>query len=166
MADQPPTPMTNAVRLRAVAEADLAVFFEQQLDPTANHMAAFTAEDPADRKAFMARWTRILGDETITPRTILFEGQVVGHIASFEQFGLPAVSYWLGKEYWGKGLATAALAAFLEELEVRPLYARAAKDNIASIRVLEKCGFTVTGEEKGFANARGQEIQEFILKLE
>jgi RimJ/RimL family protein N-acetyltransferase len=166
MVDQPPTPLANAVRLRAVAEADLTVFFEQQLDPTANHMAAFTAPDPADREAFMARWTRILADETITPRTILLEGQVAGHIVSFEQFGQPAVSYWLGKEYWGKGLATAALAAFLEELEVRPLYARAAKDNIASIRVLEKCGFTVIGEEKGFANARSQEIEEFILKLE
>lgn len=96
----------------------------------------------------------------------VLEEQIDGHIVSFEQFGQPAVSYWLGQEYWGKGLATAALAAFLEELEVRPLYARAAKDNIASIRVLEKCGFTVIGEEKGFANARGKEIKEFILKLE
>ena len=45
--------MTNDVLLRDVTEADLPIFFEQQ-DSAANHMAAFTAKDPADRDAFMA----------------------------------------------------------------------------------------------------------------
>jgi RimJ/RimL family protein N-acetyltransferase len=47
----------------------------------------------------------------------------------------------------------------------RPIYARVAKDNVASLRVLEKCGFTITGQAKGFANARGEEIEEWILEL-
>jgi RimJ/RimL family protein N-acetyltransferase len=159
-------PGTGRVRLREVRDSDLPLFFEHQLDPVANQMAAFTAEDPSDKKAFMARWAKILGDETITKRSILYEGQVVGHVVRFEQFGQPEVSYWFDKQYWGLGLATEALTEFLKEVTTRPLYARAAKDHIASIRVLEKCGFAICGEDKGFANARGREIEEYILKLD
>jgi RimJ/RimL family protein N-acetyltransferase len=157
--------MKNDILLRDVLEDDLPVFFEQQLDPDANYMAAFTTKDPADREAFTAHWTKILGDETITIKTILFKRHVAGHILSHAWFGEPEVSYWIGKEYWGKGIATAALSEFLGQVKARPLYARAAKDNIASVRVLEKCGFTITGEDKGFSNARGEEVEEFILRL-
>lgn len=106
-----------------------------------------------------------MGDETITKKTILFQAQVLGHIASFVRFGKPEISYWIGNQYWGKGLATRALKAFLGCVQVRPLYARAARDNAASIRVLEKCGFTIIGYDKAFANARDEETEEAILKL-
>jgi RimJ/RimL family protein N-acetyltransferase len=153
------------VLLRDVEEGDLLAFFEHQLDPAANHMAAFTAEDPADRAAFTSHWNKILADGAITKKSILLDGQVAGHVVSFERFGQPEVSYWIGRQYWGQGLATNALSEFLKEFGQRPLYARAAKDNIASIRVLEKCAFEIAGEDKGFANARGREIEEFILVL-
>lgn len=153
------------VRLREVRASDLPIFFDQQLDESANHMAAFTAKNPTDQESFMAHWARILSDETIITRTILLDGQVAGHVGSFEQFGQPEVSYWIGRRYWGKGLATTALTLFLDHIPTRPLYARAVKDNIASLRVLEKCGFTIVGEDTGFANARGAEVEEFILKL-
>ena len=154
--------MTSDVRLRDVTDADLPIFFEQQLDPDANRMAAFPARD---RQAFTAHWTKILGDPTIIIKTILFDGQVAGNIVSFEQSGKPLVGYWLGKEYWGRGIATKALSQFLGHVTARPLYAHVAKHNIASIRVLEKCGFTISGYDKGFANARGEEVEEVILKL-
>ena len=157
--------MAEDVLLRDVAESDLPIFFEQQTDPVANHMAAFTAKDPADRGAFTAHWAKILGDPAITKQTILYKGQVAGSIVSFQLFGKPSVAYWLGKEFWGKGIATQALTKFLGQVRVRPLYARAARDNIASLRVLAKCGFKVCGEDKGFANARGEEIAELILEL-
>ena len=80
-------------------------------------------------------------------------------------FGKPEISYWIDRAHWGKGLATQALSAFLQVLSVRPLYARAAQDNVASIRVLEKCGFIISGYERGFANARGREIDEVLLEL-
>ena len=76
------------------------------------------------------------------------------------------VTYWLGKAYWGNGIATRALSLFLDHVTVRPIYGRTAKDNIGSRRVMEKCGFTVCGEGKGFAYARGKEVEELILKLE
>ena len=155
----------GSVRLREVIENDLPTFFEQQLDEEANYMAAFTRKDPADRGAFMAHWVKILADEGITIRSILFEGQLAGSVLSHAWFGEPEVSYWLGKEFWGKGIATQALALFLGEAKERPLYARTAKDNIASLRVLEKCGFKISGEDQGFANARGEEVEEYILTL-
>ncbi len=165
MAGCAPVPLTGGVLLRDVTEGDLPIFFDQQLDPDANHMAAFTAKDPADRDAFTAHWTKILGDETIMKKTILFDGHVAGNVLSFEESGEREVGYWIGKKYWGKGLATKALSMFLGHVRARPLYARVAKDNIASIRVMEKCGFTISGEDKGFSNTRGEEVEEFILKL-
>ena len=163
-----PPPDTSDILLRDVMRSDLPIFFDQQLDPDANHMAAFTAKDPTDRDAFMAHWTRILGDKTITIQTILLAGHVAGSVLSYEdeEFEKPEVSYWIGESYWGKGVATRALSAFLKHIEVRPLYARAAKDNLASLRVLEKWGFARIGEGKGFANARSEEIEEFIRRLD
>jgi len=159
--------MTPAVVLRDVAGGDLPVFFQQQLDPVANQRAAFTAKDPSDRDAFAAKWTKILCDDTITKKTILFEGHVAGSVVSFVApwSGKPEVTYWLGREYWGQGIATRALAEFLKQVKTRPLYARAARDNVASIRVLEKCGFMISGHDRAFANGRGEEIEEFILEL-
>ena len=144
---------------------DLPIFFVQQLDPDANYMAAFTAPDPTDRAAFAAHWAKIRGDDSIVLRTIVCDGQVAGYVASFVAWGERQVSYWLGKEYWGRGIATTGLRLFLCELKSRPLAARAAKDNLASIRVLEKCGFTITGHDRGVAEARGMEIDEVLLTL-
>ena len=159
--------MTSDVMLRDVSERDLEIFFEQQRDPAANHMAAFTAKDPADRMAFTAKWAKILGDDSITKRTILFDGKIAGSVSAFVApwSGNLEVTYWIGREFWGKGIATKALALLLSAVKTRPLYARAARDNFASLRVLEKCGFSIVGYERGFACARGEEIEEVVLEL-
>lgn len=154
----------DLVILRPVWDADLPILFEQQLDPEANQMAAFTARDPSDRAAFEARWKKIRADESVLIRAILFDGEVAGSILSHSGFGELEVSYWIGRAYWGRGVATAALTAFLREQTTRPIFGRAAKDNLGSIRVLEKCGFVLEKEERGFANARGAEIDEVVMK--
>jgi RimJ/RimL family protein N-acetyltransferase len=157
---------TPSIVLREVMIRDLPIFFDQQLDPEANWMAAFMRKDPADRDAFMAHWTKILKDETSTIQAILFNGRVAGLVSSYvDEDEHLEITYWIGKPYWGKGIATRALSAFLEQSKVRPLYARAAKDNIGSLRVLEKCGFTRIGEGRGFSEARGEEVEEFLLRL-
>lgn len=92
----------SAVALRDVTEADIDTFFEQQQDPVASHMAAFTTKDPADRESFTVRWEKLLSDETITKKTILVDENVAGHVVSFERFGKPEITYWLGREFWGK----------------------------------------------------------------
>jgi RimJ/RimL family protein N-acetyltransferase len=127
-----------------VTEADLPIFFEQQLDPDATQMAAFPSRG---RDAFMAHWAKILADPTLGKQTILVDERVAGNIVSFEQSGEREVGYWLGRDYWGRGVATEALAAFLAHETTRPLYAYVVKHNIGSRRVLEKCGFTVSGED-------------------
>ena len=104
--------------------------------------------------------------ETVLARTIIVDGAVAGHVMSYEEDGRCEVTYWLGKAYWGKGIATRVLAEFLAAvIRTRPIFARAAKDNARSLRVLQKCGFTAVGEETGFANARGKEIEEVLLEL-
>jgi len=131
--------------LRDVVDTDLPVFFEHQADPEAAAMAAFPARD---RESFDAHWQRVLADPSLTKKTIVFEGQVAGNIGSWEQDGRRLVGYWVGKEFWGKGLATRALAELVDELGTRPFYAYVAKTNIGSIRVLEKCGFVRSDEEE------------------
>ena len=159
--------MSNELLLRNVLSTDLPIFFEYQLDQEANYMAAFTTKDPGNQEAFMEHWNKILANKTNIIQTIIFNGHVVGSVSSYEDEGRPEVTYWLGKDYWGKGIATSALKEFLaHHNQTRPIYARVAKDNLGSRRVLEKCGFKIIGESKGFANARGQEIEEFLLELE
>jgi RimJ/RimL family protein N-acetyltransferase len=158
--------MTYHLFLRDVVEDDLPIFFEFQLDPDANYMAAFTARDPSNHEAFVAHWKKILADATNIIQTIVCDGQVVGSVSSYEDAGKPEVTYWIGKAYWGKGIATRALSEFLAHCNpTRPIYARVAKDNPGSRRVLEKCGFKAIGESKGFARARGEEIEELLLEL-
>jgi len=154
--------MINNVELRNAIETDLPVFFEQQLDPDAIQMAAFPSRN---REAFMAHWIKILADDSVLIKTILFDGSVAGNIVCFEQLGEREVGYWLGKEFWGKGIASRALAQFLDLIERRPLYAHVAKHNIASKRVLEKCGFKVAAEDMFFSKIFGKDIEEYILVL-
>src|SRR5215204_6195418 len=105
--------MKNGLLLRDVLPDDLPIFFKHQLDQESNHMAAFTARDPTDREAFMAHWHKILGIDTCIIKTILFNEQVVGSVSSYEEEGKPEVTYWIGREYWGKGIATRALKELL-----------------------------------------------------
>ena len=154
------------VDLRPVQDGDLDAFFAFGQEPDAVRQAAFTAPDPTDRAAFDAHWQRIRAHDGVTLRSIDVEGTLVGHIASFVRGDEREVTYWLGQQFWGKGFATMALDAFLDLEPARPLYARVAADNDASLRVLTKCGFTVCRHERGFAEARGEEIDEIVLVLE
>jgi RimJ/RimL family protein N-acetyltransferase len=153
----------NDVRIRDVVAEDLPVFFEHQRDPVAARMAAF---EPRDRDAFMEHWTRnILGDPAAGKKTVLVDGQVAGNVLCFERDGLREVGYWIGREFWGRGVATEALSQFLREVTVRPLYAHVAKDNVGSIRVLEKCGFVGVGESTGSPGGHGDDVEEFLMVL-
>ncbi len=153
--------MSDDVRLRNTEPDDLPIFYEQQLDADATRMAAFPSRD---RAAFNAHWaTNILGNTAAVKQTILVQGQVAGNIGSWPQGGVRLVGYWIGKEHWGKGVATRALAAFLHLVTERPLYAHVARHNAGSIRVLEKCGFNLEREESG--EVPGNDVHELVLVL-
>lgn len=151
--------------LRDVVTADLDVFFQHRTDPIANFMAAFTAKDPFDKDAFVAHWQRLLSNDLVVKKSIILDDEVIGNVLKFERFAIPEVSYWIAREYWGKGIATIALTRLIDGIKLRPLYARAASDNAGSLRVLQKCGFEIYGYESFYANARGAEIEEVILRL-
>jgi RimJ/RimL family protein N-acetyltransferase len=155
--------MTSSIQLREVIETDLPIFFDHQRDPEASQMASFPSRS---WDGFISHWTKTMADDSVVMKTILFNGDVAGNIVCFEQLGEREVGYWLGKEYWGKGIATRALKEFLKQIETRPLYAHVAKQNVASRRVLEKCGFVVSGEDKFFSQVLGDDIEEYILILQ
>ncbi|WP_267487753.1 GNAT family N-acetyltransferase [Streptomyces sp. DH12] len=153
-----------AVSLRPVLPADLDLFFYLMRDPQARRVAAFTAPDPDDRAAFDAHWARVLPSEGVH-RTVLADGVPVGHAAVYGPPDDRQVTYWIDRAHWGRGLATAALRALLDLVPERPLHARAAADNAASLRALRTCGFTVVGHDRDWAHGRGEETDEVVLVL-
>tara|TARA_R110002072_G_scaffold299691_1_gene475641 strand:+ start:402 stop:902 length:501 start_codon:yes stop_codon:yes gene_type:complete len=158
------------ITLRPIIESDLPIFFEHQQHKPAQLMAAFVHEDPSDRVAFDTHWTRLMKSDMILKQSIEADGQLVGHIMSFD---MPnehdsfdrEITYWIDHHHWNKGIASKALELFLSTETTRPLFGRAAKDNIASIRSMEKCGFVLIAEERGFANPRGEDIDEVVMRL-
>jgi len=156
--------MEELVSLRPVKTEDLPIFFVHQLDPEATKLAAFPSRD---REAFFTHWTNsILGNPSAAIRTILAGDQVAGNIGAWTDAATShrLIGYWIGREYWGRGIGTAAVSQFLRFESTRPLRAHVAKHNLGSIRVLEKAGFARAGED-GFPLPGGGRLEEFIYFL-
>ncbi|WP_411082652.1 GNAT family N-acetyltransferase [Streptomyces sp. cmx-18-6] len=135
--------MESTVQLRDVEQADLETFLAYEHDPEAVRRSKFA---PREREAFMTHWaTRVLGDPEVFVQTVVVDGDPAGSIVSWWVEGQRTIGYWLGRPYWGRGIGTVALNAFLEREKIRPLYADPVAGNTGSVRLLEKCGFVATG---------------------
>jgi RimJ/RimL family protein N-acetyltransferase len=154
------------VALRSLEDSDLDALFAQMSDPESVWMAAFTSRDPADRAAFDAHMQRIRAAPDITMLAVTLDGKLVGSIGSFVVDGETDITYWVDRAFWGQGIAGRAVAALLNLVTVRPLHARAASDNLGSLTLLRRAGFREIGTEISYANARGAEIEETVLRLE
>jgi ribosomal-protein-alanine N-acetyltransferase len=152
--------------LKKTSEEELEILFEFQLDKDANYMAAFTARNYQDKEAYMDKFRRLLKDPTVNNFTIYEKGEIAGSIAKFERDGQAEITYWLGKDFWKKGIAKNAIKEFLNIETTRPLHAAVAFNNVPSIRLLEGAGFKKTREGKGFANARGEDVVELLYRLD
>lgn len=147
-----------AVSLREPTDADLPILFEHQRDPESNAMAAFPARE---REAFEAHWRRILADPTVVLRVVEAGAEVVGNVLTFVTAGERDVGYWIAREHWGRGFASAALEQFLADQVVeRPLRARVASHNVGSLRVLEKSGFALERREQK------DDVEELVMRLD
>ena len=151
--------------LRPVQTTDVTVFCEQHSDPDAAYMAAFTAIDSGDPDACEQRWRQILENVAITAYTVQHHGAVAGYVLAYPWAETLEVSYWLGRRFWGQGIATEAVRQLVTLVAVRPLSAHVAHDNVGSLRVLEKCGFAVTASGSAYSPVRRREVDEFVLGL-
>lgn len=156
----------SEIKLRKTVVDDLEILFRFQLDKEANNLAAFTSKDPTDKSAYLIKYTKLLSEPTVNNQTIIIDNIIVGSIAKFEIDGQAEITYWIDKKFWGKGIATKALELLLTIENTRPILGRVAFDNYGSQKVLEKCGFVKIGKDKGFANARQTEVEEFIYRLD
>lgn len=153
------------VSLRETQDSDLPVFWEQLTDPQLQQMAAATRKYHYDRGHFDEYWAKVRSDSAVLLRTVLADGVVAGYAAVGGSPSEREVSYVVGRSHWGRGIASQALAELIRLEDTRPLHATAAADNAGSVRVLEKCGFVMTGRSRHFARARGQEIDVVHLTL-
>jgi RimJ/RimL family protein N-acetyltransferase len=144
------------VALRETIDADLGTLFEFQADPEASAMAAFPSRD---LPAFLEHEAKIKADPSMITRTIVAGQEVVGSIGSWPVEGERYVGFWIGRDHWGKGHATAALRAFLDIDPHRPLHAHVADHNVGSRRVLEKCGFVFD------RSSQEEDVLEHVLVL-
>ncbi|MET3962172.1 protein-tyrosine-phosphatase/RimJ/RimL family protein N-acetyltransferase [Marmoricola sp. OAE513] len=145
--------LKNRVLLRRVESDDLDILFDDQADPEAAAMAGFPSRD---RAQFDAHWAKLLADPTLVTRAIVVDGEVAGNIGSWIDEDLHLVGYWVGRDHWGRGVATSALRSFVAEVASRPLHAFVAAHNVGSIRVLEKAGFT--------CDEAGEDELRFVLR--
>ncbi len=155
--------VTPAVRLRRVEDQDIEVFFDHQRDPQAVEMAAFPARG---KDQFAAHWAKLRADDTLVVRTIVADGTVAGNIGSWPQEGQQLLGYWVGREWWGRGVATQALALLVDEVSIRPLYAHVVEHNVGSIRVLEKCGFRRDQAQEESTPGPADGIKELVFVLD
>lgn len=153
------------IQLTKTTTADLPALYQFQLDKEANHLAAFTATNQNSEAEYLKKFTPFLSNPTINMFTIRTNNTVIGSISKFMMDDEAEITYWIDRKFWGKGVATTALNDFLKMEQTRPIRARVAFDNYGSQKVLEKCGFVKIGTDKGFANARQAEIEEYIYKL-
>ena len=151
--------------LRDVRSADLDEFFLHQQDERANLMSAFAPRNPADRGVFDYHWAHLLGDPDTTVQTIEHEGRAAGALVCSRVDGVDELSFWTAQDYWGLGLTTAAVDAFLREHTRRPLRAHVPEDNAGSVKVLSRRGFETVGQERVFSNARAEVITELVMEL-
>ncbi len=153
------------IKLTKTTIEDLDTLFIFQTNKEGIYLAAFTPNDSNDKNAYIEKYSKLLNDPTVNNQTIIFDNTIVGSIAKFVMEGNTEVTYWIDRKFWGKGIATKALKEFLSIETTRPIFGRVAFDNLGSQKVLEKCGFEKVGIDKGFANARQEEIEEYIYKL-
>lgn len=131
------------MRLRAVEEADLELFFAQEHDPEAVRRSKFP---PRERERFMTHWaTKVLGDPTVLVRTVTVDGEPAGNVVSWWEQDKRFIGYGFDRRFWGQGIGTRAVKLFLRLEKARPLYADPFTGNTGSVRVLEKCGFQRAG---------------------
>lgn len=153
--------ITNQVRLRNINQSDLPRMYEFNLDPEANLLAMTI---PRSAEAFYALWEKILAEPNMA-KAITVGEDLAGYISCFKSDGLDSVGYWIDKQFWGKGVASRALELFLEEVPVRPLHAGVATSNLASLRVLQKCGFVIQSSQVLPATDRFLACEEAFLVL-
>ncbi|MDO4240688.1 GNAT family N-acetyltransferase [Micrococcus sp.] len=151
--------------LRDVRSADLDEFFLHQQDERANVMSAFAPRNPADRGVFDYHWAQLLADPDTTVQTIEHEGRPAGALVCSRVDGVDELSFWTAREFWGRGLTTAAVDEFLASHTRRPVRAHVPEDNAGSVKVLTRRGFEKVGEEKVFSNARAAVVVEHVLEL-
>lgn len=153
------------LNLRPTEIEDLDTLFEFQTDKEGGYLAAFMPKDPTNKSAFISKYTKLISDPTVNFQTIILDNIIVGSIAKFIMEANAEITYWIDRKYWRQGIATKALKKLLTIELIRPIFGRVAFDNLGSQKVLEKCGFVKIGTDKGFANARGTEIEEYIYEL-
>lgn len=155
------------VTLRPLTASDLDAVFAWQSDPVAIAMAAFTRADSGDRERFEEHQARIRSDPDNLVRAVEdADGVLVGTVGAYTMEGEREVTYWIARERWGEGLASAALIALLEIEPTRPLIGRVAAHNLGSATVLRRAGFVEVGVETAYAAGVGTDVEELVLRLD
>ena len=125
------------------------------IDAGRGWLAAASVEDPPTALAID------VGGEAVGGIGVIPGADVNRHTAE--------LGYWLGRAWWGRGLATAAVGRFVpwaaETFGFLRLFAEVFETNPASMRVLEKCGFQREGVLRSHAHKDGRYLDEVVYGI-
>ena len=119
-------------------------------------------------------WLDVVVDQKpLTDFAIDVAGEAVGGIGFTPQHDVERrsaeIGYWLGEEFWGRGIATEALVAVTDRAfsnyDVCRLYAHVFDWNGASARVLEKAGYVFEGRMQKSVTKNGQTIDQLMYAI-
>ncbi len=152
--------------LRPITEADLQTLAQFLCDEDAIFMAG-AGSGSTDVSTHIQHFKKLMEDESISMAVIISGASVVGYIAAFMRGDEREITYWIGREYWGQGIASKAVKLFLPSLQEKyvgeQIFARVVKGNKASEHVLLKAGFKATQTDKFYSDIRSTEVTETIF---
>ncbi|MEL6498277.1 MAG: GNAT family N-acetyltransferase [Planctomycetota bacterium] len=164
------------VRLSFVADGDRELIRSIEDEPAGNAMANVL---PRSVEAFDTHWGRIMTSPTVVTRIVEVCDDNAWHRAGFVTSFLTSVAvqgesaerrcvgYRLGERWWGRGFMRIALGRFLDDVvRERPLWAVTAAENIASQRVLSRCGFDMIDRRWSPATGRYPAGDEVVVRLD
>ena len=118
-------------------------------------MVVFRSREKAE---FDEHWAKIMADDACLKKTIVADGQIAGHIGSFGRDGKREVGYWIDRTpFGGKALWAERCPPFFASNKRGRSTPVWPGPDVASIRVLQKCGFHLMPErDRSGTRARRQ----------
>ncbi len=162
------------VTIAPITEEDIKALYPMGSTKAISWMSGGGLKYPTPYAEFRTKNTIAVSDDVGEQETwvINHKGEPAGSIGYFrrENDSPLEIGYWLGEPFWGMGIASKALMLALDAIRLNGvtgvITATALKENIGSAKVLQKCGFDITGEENTHSPARDMMVDVIHYKVD
>jgi RimJ/RimL family protein N-acetyltransferase len=161
----PPVIDLGNYRLRPLRTDDALAWYAYLSDPEVTHLTSYNVSSMDQVSNFIATYISDYAERR-SSRWALVDAdsdQLIGTCGYYSwnpDHSIAELGYDLSREHWGKGLMTEAVRAVVRwgfhEVQINRIQATVMAGNLASMRILEKCGFQSEGLLRQYKICRGQ----------